>query len=474
MTAIFLVCALPTGLCLALLTPIGQVADEPAHIARAAGLLHGQIMGQRFTVHDPAAHESFPFSGTMVNSALVPASLAELPPKLHTPLSRKRVEAARAIPWSHTRQMDGAPNTVQYFPALYVPGTIGIAAARWCGASPLQALYAGRIAMLLSYLALGTAAVALAAFGQGLLFALLNLPMALSLGASFNQDGQLIAASALTGALLTLDPRLHPRLRFLALPIFALVLMSKPPYGLLLFAALLPLARPGLLRRAAVILLFALPPVIWVALMMHDAQVPYHRTSYLPGPLWPGDPHQIFHGTDPAASLRVLLAKPSRFIHLPVQFLIIDGKEIIREAIGILGWLSVSLGQWAYDGWYIALGMAALGILASGGGSAVPWRAPDALLVLALVILSVFAVEIAIYLSWDDVGAATISGPQGRYYLLFIPFLILALPRLALRQGADNPAPGSIEALLAMPAIVMALIDTGYLPWLIVHKFYLR
>jgi len=53
MTAIFLVCALPTGLCLALLTPIGQVADEPAHIARAAGLLHGQIMGQRFTVHDP-------------------------------------------------------------------------------------------------------------------------------------------------------------------------------------------------------------------------------------------------------------------------------------------------------------------------------------------------------------------------------------------------------------------------------------
>jgi len=94
--------------------------------------------------------------------------------------------------------------------------------------------------------------------------------------------------------------------------------------------------------------------------------------------------------------------------------------------------------------------------------------------VLALVILSVFAVEIAIYLSWDDVGAATISGPQGRYYLLFIPFLILALPRLALRQGADNPAPGSIEALLAMPAIVMALIDTGYLPWLIVHKFYLR
>jgi len=71
-------------------------------------------------------------------------------------------------------------------------------------------------------------------------------------------------------------------------------------------------------------------------------------------------------------SLRVLLAKPSRFIHLPVQFLIIDGKEIIREAIGILGWLSVSLGQWAYDGWYIALGMAALGILASGGARRFP------------------------------------------------------------------------------------------------------
>lgn len=473
MAMIFLACALPTGLCLALLTPIGQVADEPAHIARAAGLLHGQLTGQRETFHNPVNHHIFLTAGTMVNGALVTASLTELPSLAPAPLSRKIVEAARAIPWSKTQQFDIAPNTVQYFPALYVPGTIGIALARWCGGSPIQALFAGRIAMLLSYLAIGTAAIMVAAFGQGLLFALLSLPMALSLGASFNQDGQLIAAAALVGALLTLDPSLHPRMRFLALPVFALVLMSKPPYGLLLFAALIPLAAPKLLRRIAFILLFALPPVIWVVLMMHDAQVPYHRAAYLPGPLWTGNPHGFFHATSPLDSLRVLLAKPSRFIHLPVQFLVFNGRELAREGVGILGWLSISLGQWTYDGWFIALALAALGVFPATGRNAAPWRAIDAIFVLVLVIASIFAVEIAIYLSWDNVGAAIISGPQGRYYLLFIPFLMLALPRLRkYRQGEDLNR-WRIETLLALPAIIMALVDTGYLPWLIVHRFYL-
>jgi hypothetical protein len=465
LAALFLFCALPAGLCLALLTPMGQVADEPAHIARAAGLLHGQIMGQRVIVHDAAAKRSFALSGTGVNTALVAASLAELPSSHLGPLTAAEARAARAIPWSRQRQFDTAPNTVQYFPALYLPGTLGIALTRVLGGSPLQALYGGRIAMLLSYLAIGGIAIGMARFGHGLILALLCLPMSLGLGASFNQDGQLIAASALTGALLTLDPVSDGRCRLWAFPVFALVLCSKPPYGLLLFAALCPLASPGLLRRLARVALFALPPVIWVVLMMHFAETPYLRPPYHPGPLWAGNPIAILHGSDPAANFGILLAKPSRFLHIPIRFMQDEWWFLVRQAVGWLGWLTVPLAPWAYTGWFIALACALASVMLGQDSQAASWHLRDALFVLALIIITGFAVDIAIYLSWDRVGQAYITGVQGRYYLLFVPFLMLALPRFNARFAG---------AVLTLPAVAMALVDIGYLPWLVVQRFYLH
>ncbi len=471
----FLACALPTGLCLALLTPMGQVADEPAHIARAAGLLHGQILGQRIFVFQTAIKRSIPFSGMGVNDGLVSASFAELPDNQSAkPVTAGQARAASAIPWSKHRAFDSAPNTVQYFPALYLPGTLGITLTGAFGGSPLQALYGGRIAMLLAYLALGASAIAVAAFGRTLLFALLSLPMALGLAASFNQDGPLIAASALTGALLTLDPRHHPRLRFAALPLFSLVLCSKPPYGLLLFAALCPLASRGLFRRLDFALAFAVAPVLWVGVMLYFSAAPYYRLPYHPGPLWPGDPHLLLYGSNSGDNFRVLLAKPSRFLHLPIAFFQQTGWFLIRQGIGWLGWLSVKLAHWAYAGWIVALGCAAASVVLGTEHQAIRWRPLDALFILVLIVITAFAVTLAIYLSWDPVGQTYIIGPQGRYFLLLIPFLMLALPRaggwLERRKGAARSA----EALLALPAIAMTLIDLGYLPWLIVQRFYLH
>ena len=45
--AFFILCALPVGLLTALITPPGQSPDEPKHLARAEGLLHGAILGER-------------------------------------------------------------------------------------------------------------------------------------------------------------------------------------------------------------------------------------------------------------------------------------------------------------------------------------------------------------------------------------------------------------------------------------------
>jgi len=334
-------------------------------------------------------------------------------------------------------------------------------------------LFTGRIFMLLAYVALGAAAIATARFGRPLLITVLSLPMALSLGASFNQDGMLVALSALAAALLTLDPDTAPRRRLLFLPVFILVICSKPPYGLLLFAALAPFAAPRRLRRTLMIGLWGVLPLAWVAVMTHVSLMPYSLKPYHPGPLWPGNPSIWFHGTDPAASLQVLLARPSRIFTLPADFLVQTWWPLAQSTIGMLGWLSIPLAHWMYWAWGGALILAALGTFAGRDAHGIAWRPLDAAFVVLLVLVSVFAVELAIYLSWDKVGTATIYGPQGRYYLPFLPFLMLALPRFGGRLGHrfGTIAPQMVEVIAALPAIALAAYDIFYLPALMRSHF---
>jgi uncharacterized membrane protein len=470
---LFVLCALPTGILLAFRTPIAQVADEPAHIARAGGLLTGQILGFRITLTDPKTKFKFPISGVDANAGLVSASIAEYAPGPPHALSPKRLAAARAITWSKSQEFDVAPNTVQYFPFFYLPGSIGIEFARLTGHRPLASLYAGRLLMLLSYVGMGAAALFFAAWGRGVLFTVLMMPMALSLGASFNQDGQLFAATALGCALLTADPARFRRRRLIGVILLVLLICSKPPYGMLLFVALVPLASPNLIRRALKLSLFAIPPIVWVVLMMIFSMVIFNWPAYHPGPLWPGSPDRIFHGTSPPDNLRVLLAHPLDIIILPVKLLIDQTSFFLRSSVGMLGWLSIDLHQWQYDGWYAATIIALLGLLCARAD----WRITpaDTLFVLALVLFTIVAIELAQYLSWTKVGYAEIQGVTGRYLLLLVPFLILAAPRLGERIDRATNRPGiaaRLEAVSAIPAAIMAILDIRALPQLIGHIFH--
>lgn len=474
---LFLICALPTGLRLALLTPMGQVADEPTHIARADGLLAGQIVGHRLPLHDPATNRTFDISGVMANNAIVAASGAELPPGLSFAGVAAHMKAAAALHWSKTTMFDFASNTVQYFPFFYLPGTIGIGLGRLVGQGPLNALFAGRLMMVLSYATMGFAALMVARWGRPVLFLLLTMPIALSLGASFNQDGQLLAATALAGALLTRDPVREPKHRLLGIILIVLMICSKPPYGLLLFAALVPLARPHLVQRTFRLSLFALAPILWVAIMMAFSMVAFHSAPYHAGPFWPGSPDRVFYGTDPAGNLRVLLAHPVDAVLMPMQVIGADWSNLLHSAVGILGWLSIPLQPWQYIGWYGATIAAICGLLAAPD----TWRSrpADRWLVAALIVGSFFAVALAQYLSWTNVGATAIKGVTGRYFLLFLPFLLFVVPgfgpridRFARQRGLGGGMASMLEFSAAVPAIVMAALDIYALPALIVRTFH--
>lgn len=460
---VFVLCALPTGLGLALLTPMSEMPDEPAHAVRADGLIYGQIMGRT----DP----SNVYAGVMMNAGVIQAALAELWPSFpEKPLTAAARQHARAIPWTD-RVIFWPSNMVQYFPALYLPGTLGLLLGQLAHMQPLYALFLGRVSMLASFLAMGVAALRLARFGRPLLFGVLMLPMTLYLAGSLNQDGQIIGAVVLAAALLTRGGAGRSWAWFLALGLLTLVMCSKPPYACLLLACLLPLGAPGLARRLSFVLLSAAMPALWLYLMLRHSFTPWVRPAYHPGPLWPGAHDVWLSTTSNHDNMLVLLAHPAQMLLLPLQFLDSGWQVTWRRIIGVFGWGDLPLQGWQYTGWVIALAAVLLGSLAGARGQR---RALDAGFVLALLAASYFGIALSLYITWTNVGQASIDGINGRYFLLFPPFLVLVLPGLGERLkniSKINGVDGILEAASCLPAVLMASLDIHGLPAIILQTY---
>lgn len=445
----FLLLGSPAGAGLAWFTPMGDVADEPSHFARAEGLLFGEILG-----HRQAPIRSSFGAGVNVDTSSVAVSIFELFPTLHgerlPPKVREEVEAVR---WAGTK-IYFPTQMVQYFPALYAPAAAGLWVGWAMGVTPLQGAFLGRFFMLASYLAMGWAALRFARFGQPLLFTVLLLPESLMLGASFSQDGQLIAATALAASLLTRSGPKPGAAWGLALMLLTLVACSKPPYAVFLGVCLLPLAWPRFWLRLGLSAGALILPVAWVGLMTSCCYANWATHGYHPGPLWPGAVGQTFHAVNAVDNLEALLAHPAQIVIMPLQLTQDEGRWLWHCMIGELSWLTVSLPPWQIWGWSVALAAAVLACMAQPGPVSRPREAGFAALLIAAAYVGV---ALALYVSFTRVGDTRIHGVQGRYFLLLWPFLPFALPR---GQGGWR----RVELLGLTPALAMATADAWALP----------
>ncbi|OYV37704.1 MAG: hypothetical protein B7Z81_05640 [Acidocella sp. 20-61-6] len=470
MVMLFLLCAGPVGVSMVFLTPPGQVPDEPAHMARAAALIHGAILPIRKLSVDAATGQQTLLSGVQVDTGLFSESFGRMGDK-NNPHSVTLGDywASRNVPSNHKLEFANIPNTGTYFPATYLPAAIGMAVGIAFNVDPYTCMALGRFSMLVAFLALGAACLAITAYGEALLMAVLILPMTLNLAGSLNQDGLLISMSALCAAIFTKDPSRHPRLRWLGLLLLALILGSKPPYMALLGLALLPLRAPGLWRRALAMLITALPVLFWIGLILAFAVIPLGSAAYQPGPLYQGDPHTVFHQFSPSDNLNILLNQPFRLVSMPWQLFVQSGVLIGKEMIGILGWLQLIFPDKFYSAWSIALSIALLGLVFTKrtpeGGVSAPIITGT--YVLTLIISSLWAVIIVCYIDFTFVGQADIGGLQGRYLLVLMPFVTLAIPVWRSRCAVPAIVP-------ALPAIALGFYDIGYLPLKTVAFFYMH
>lgn len=457
---LFLLFALPTGLGCGLLTPIGNVSDEPQHIARADGLRTGQIMGI-----EPQPQYG---AGVMMNLAVFSIAVSEIYETMPGhPLSAATRAKAQAFTWND-QSLFCPTQMVHYLPTFYAPGALGMGLGKALGMSPLHAVFLGRIVMLLSFLAMGMAAIWLAGFGNALLFAVLTLPTTLDLGASYNQDGQIIAACALAAALFTRARTGLSPAWWAAVAILCVVGCAKTPYVPFLLVGLAPLAAPGLVKRFGVVVLASVPPAIWLLWLLHGHFSPWGQLPYHPGPLWPGSRAIWLTSAAPAYNIAVLKAHPLDVLWLPIISLIRYWPAIWPDILGMLSWGLVFLRPWEYVALSISVIVAALG--AALGHFPTTWRGTDFAVVAVSLFGAFLGIELSQYVTFSLAGDDLIRSVYGRYYLPFLPFIIFLLPALARLPGTRHlkrPQAG----WFALPAVAVAAVNVVALPSYIFHLY---
>lgn len=466
----FLLCAVPTGLGCALLTPIGMFPDEAAHATRADGLRYGQFLGFKPSPRQPNNAVN---AGVVVNRSIFlvlgseEAALA-YPDKPVPPAARLQAES---IPWLKG-QVYNSTQMVEYFPIFYVPAALGLLAGEKSGLSPLHTFYLGRVAMLICYVLLGTAALALTRFGGPLLFTILTLPTAINLGSSYNEDGLLTASCVLAAALLTRRKAKFSIAWLIALVVLTGVVSAKLPYGALLLLCLTPVLTKGIWRRAMIILLACTLPGAWLLHIAHSGFIDYvFPISYHPGPLWPGSRDIVMHDTVPQNNIKVLLAHPAEILLLPINSLMLLWLGTWPNILGMISCDDVLISPWEFPFLVIALAAASVASLRDWRAS---WRTTDTILTALAIFAAFICMELSLYLTATLAGFNFILGVRGRYFLPLMPFFIFILPwagsQLARLPGARK-LPCIPAGWFCLPPVTMATVNAYALPSYIFHLF---
>src|SRR5262249_49870454 len=147
----FLLITLPTGVRLALVTPLG-VIDEPAHAARIESLAAGELFPHRGVDTGPPPWHGMMNAGVSVDPGLLFATEAWNPNMRVKPGD---VERTRRATWLHIRVFVPVTPMAAYFPIFYVPWAIAVFGAKLLGAGPHQTFVAARFANLTAFTLLG-------------------------------------------------------------------------------------------------------------------------------------------------------------------------------------------------------------------------------------------------------------------------------------------------------------------------------
>ena len=438
-SAIVLACALVVGA----IVPPFQSPDEFDHVKRAYFLSKGQWLLTAAPGHA---------SGGWVDGGLVdfmhPFQSVASDPELQ--ITRAQLQASLEVGWQGTPRFVEAPGTGYYLPLVYLPQAVALAFGELAGAS-VDASY--RLARLAAGV---TAAMLLLAGFQrcrpsAFVMALLLMPMTVFQWAGAGIDALSIGATCLAMALWLESERSGRVPSASRIAVVALLVMTVVGCRIHLAPLLLlPLMmlRPLSSRRVLLGLLPSLLVGAWVAVALATTR----------------HPHQAELST--VDKLLIYVGEPT--IVLEQLWATVTTPNLItfygRSFVGVLGWLDTDLSPTSYAAWALLLGGTLAWSLALAN-----WR--DALpcvgLSVAMAAASAFVVLVMLQLMWTPIDAPVIDGIQGRYFIL--PMLVLAM---AIPDGRDDSVrPVDSGVVLAFSCITALYTLIATLPVLVARYY---
>lgn len=305
-------------------------------------------------------------------------------------------------------------------PLAYVSQAVGVTAARLLNMNSLGLLYLGRLFNLLFFVGVTTLAMKRMPFGKEVLFGVALLPMTLHLSASFSYDVMLMAGLFYFTACCLDLAYVRERVRLVDVAVLALIMVVTGPckmvYAVFMgLCLLIPVRKFGGWSRWA--MSAAVVALAWgISMVMVNSQtIASYATETEAYVAWAGEA---------GYSLGMLLHNPMLLVRMFYNTVLWQAEYYHLTMIGAyLGNLDTVLDVpylvvALLTGCLLALAFRKPGenVVVTGGRRIWIW---------VLCLACAGATMLSMLIAWTPVSSPVISGVQGRYFLPFLPVLLL-------------------------------------------------
>jgi uncharacterized membrane protein len=414
-------------------TPLFKVPDEDAHIFRADQVSQGHFLAWKAEPNR---------GGGLVDQGYADLILfvRGLSAKQGEWFSAEDIEKIRSFRAVGQRSIQGF-NSASYFAGSYLPQAAGLLTARLFTDRAAYHVVASRIANLLAFVAILTAALwAFPSLAPAFL-CLSLMPMVLFLASSASQDALITAIAALSAGLYLQifikrpagpDRRSSPAMRSLIGCAACLLFISLSRPVFFPFLVLLPVAALVLREKRLFTLSLALCAV---AALCIAAQLYYVSSLGVPSGK---------AGVNPQLQMDFILSQPLEYAGIILETWRQQSYPLVSSLMGILGLLDQWLSGDAYASLKTFVAIAVvfqfIAFMKQDWSRRLGFGCNLGMLLGALLLACCAATLLtftSMYLLWNLPRAALIEGMQGRYF--YVPAVMLTTIGLgALAAGARN------------------------------------
>lgn len=320
-------------------------------------------------------------------------------------------------------------------PAAYFPQALGVTLARILGMNSLGLAYLGRFFNLLFFTCVTFLAMKRLPFGKEILFGVAMLPMTLHLSASFSYDVMILAGLFYVTAYVLDLAYQKERVKAVDVAVLAALMAVVGPckmvYGVLMgLCFLIPVRKFGNWKRWLVSAVCVAGAWLFAMILVNSQTIVTYATETESYVGWAGEA---------GYSLTMLLHNPGILLNMFYNTIIWQAQYLHLTMIGgYLGNVDVVL-----DVPYLVV------LLFSGCLLGLTFRKPGETLILTggkriwiwvLCLLCAGVTMLSMLIAWTPVSSLVIAGVQGRYFLPFLPVLLMTWKNdfVVLTKNADR------------------------------------